>query len=93
MKLTIASLLALFLLTGCSVSKPGGFVRVDEDPSANTVQYRYDPHKLNKDALQLAVAEYCNKKGFDKVEALPPENSHIPGLKTNWYQCNYAVKQ
>lgn len=92
MKSIIASAMALLLLTGCSVSKPGGFERVDEDPSANTVQYRYDPQKLNKDAMQLDLADYCSRKGFDKVEALAPKDSHIPGLKTSWFQCNYAVK-
>lgn len=92
MKVVITSAVALLLLTGCSVSKPGGFERVDEDPSSNTVQYRYDPQKLNKDAMELDLASYCNSKGFDKVEALSPKDSHIPGLKTGWFQCNYAVK-
>lgn len=92
MKTIIAGAMALLLLSGCSVSKPGGFERVDEDPSSNTVQYRYDPQKLNKDALDLDLASYCNSKGFDKVEALPPKDSHIPGLKTNWFQCNYAIR-
>ena len=49
----LISALALFMLAGCSVSKPGGFERVDEDARSNTVQYRYDPQKLDKDALEL----------------------------------------
>jgi len=92
MKSMIVGAMALLLLTGCSVSKPGGFERVDEDPSANMVQYRYDPQKLNRDAMELDLADYCSKKGFDKVEALTPKASHIPGLKTSWFQCNYALK-
>ncbi|WP_313118779.1 membrane lipoprotein lipid attachment site-containing protein [Pantoea septica] len=92
MKSIIVGATALLLLTGCSVSKPGGFERVDEDPSANTVQYRYDPQKLNRDAMELDLADDCGKKGFDKVEALTPQESHIPGLKTSWFQCNYALK-
>ena len=92
MKSIIVGATALLLLCGCSVSKPGGFERVDEDPSANTVQYRYDPQKLNRDAMELDLADYCSKKGFDKVEALTPQESHIPGLKTRWFQCNYALK-
>nr|MBA2817043.1 hypothetical protein [Candidatus Pantoea persica] len=56
------------------------------------MQYRYDPQKLNKDVLELDLASYCNSKGFDKVEALPPKDSHILGLKTNWFQFNYAIR-
>ncbi|WP_277977138.1 membrane lipoprotein lipid attachment site-containing protein [Pantoea endophytica] len=92
MKKMLISALALFMLTGCSVSKPGGFERVDEDTSSNTVQYRYDPHTLNKDAMEIDLANYCSQRGFDKVESLPSQNSHLPGLKKAWYQCNYAVK-
>ncbi|MEZ3499356.1 hypothetical protein [Pantoea sp. KPR_PJ] len=92
MKSVMVGAVALLLLAGCSVNKPGGFERVDEDPSSNTVQYRYDPQKLNKDALELDLANYCSNKGFDKVEALSPKDSHIPGLKTSWFQCNYAIK-
>lgn len=92
MKVFIAGALALSLLTGCSLNKPGGYKRVDEDPKANTVQYRYNPQTVNKDALQVELSSYCSSKGFDKVEALSPQDSHIPGMKTNWYQCNYAIK-
>ncbi|MEG3112609.1 MULTISPECIES: hypothetical protein [Pantoea] len=84
--------LALILLSGCTANKPGAFERIDEDTRSNTVQYRFDPEKVNKDALDIDLAEYCNKKGFDKVESLPAQDSHIPGLKKAWYQCNYAVK-
>ncbi|ERK05708.1 MAG: hypothetical protein QM578_18740 [Pantoea sp.] len=92
MKNGLMGAIALLLLSGCSVSHPGGFERVDEDPSSNTVQYRYDPQTFNKDAMAVDLAEYCSKRGFDKVEALPAQDSHIPGLKKAWYQCNYAVK-
>jgi hypothetical protein len=92
MKKWLSGAAALLMLTGCSVSHPGGFERVDEDPSSNTVQYRYDPQKFNRDAMEMDLAEYCSKRGFDKVESLPAEDSHIPGLKKAWYQCNYAVK-
>ena len=88
----IVSAFALLLLAGCSASKPGGFERVDEDASSHTVQYRYDPQKLNKDAMLTDLAEYCSERGFDKVEALPAQDSHIPGLKKAWFQCNYAIK-
>lgn len=92
MKKMLISAMALFMLAGCGVSKPGGFERVDEDTSSNTVQYRYDPQKLNKDAMEIDLASYCNRRGFDKVESLPAQDSHLPGLKKAWYQCNYAVK-
>lgn len=92
MKKMLISAMALFMLAGCSVSKPGGFERVDEDTSSNTVQYPYDPHTLNKDAMEIDLANYCSQRGFDKVESLPSQNSHLPGLKKAWYQCNYAVK-
>lgn len=92
MKKIVISATALFLLVGCSVSKPGGFERVDEDTQSNTVQYRFDPQKLNKDAMALDLARYCNQRGFDKVESLPAQDSRLPGLKTAWYQCNYAIK-
>ncbi|MCZ4060561.1 hypothetical protein O3W44_17820 [Pantoea sp. LMR881] len=92
MKKQLAGALALLLLSGCTASKPGAFERIDEDPSSNTVQYRYDPETVNQDAMKLDLAEYCNKKGFDKVESLPAQESHIPGLKKAWFQCNYAVR-
>lgn len=92
MKKSVVSALALLLVAGCSANKPGGFERVDEDLTSHTVQYRYDPQKLNKDAMQADLAEYCIKRGFDKVEALPAQDSHIPGLKKSWFQCNYAIK-
>lgn len=92
MKKQFIGALALLLLSGCTASKPGAFERIDEDPSSNTVQYRFDPVKVNRDALDTDLANYCIKKGFDKVEALPVEDSHIPGLKKAWFQCNYAIK-
>lgn len=92
MKKIITGALALMLLSGCTASKPGAFERVDEDPSANTVQYRFDPVKVNRDAMNIDLANYCSSKGFDKVESLPAQESHIPGLKKAWFQCNYAVK-
>lgn len=91
MKKTIGAL-ALLLLAGCTASKPGAFERVDEDPVSNTVQYRFDPQQVNKDAMQTDLAEYCSERGFDRVESLPSQDSHIPGLKKAWYQCNYAIK-
>lgn len=92
MKKTLIGALALILLSGCTASKPGAFERVDEDTSSNTVQYRFDPSKVNRDAMEIDVAKYCLDKGFDKVENLPAQDSTIPGLKKTWYQCNYAVK-
>ncbi|HAI05550.1 MULTISPECIES: hypothetical protein [Pantoea] len=92
MKKQIIGALALILLSGCTASKPGAFERIDEDASSNTVQYRFDPLKVNRDAMEIDLANYCNKKGFDKVESLPAQDSHIPGLKKAWFQCNYAVK-
>lgn len=92
MQKIITGALALLLLTGCSTTSPDGFVRIDEDESSQTVQYRYDPQKFNKDALQADVSAYCSERGFDKVEALPAQDSHIPGLKKAWFQCNYALK-
>lgn len=91
MKKRVVSALALLLLAGCA-GKPGGFERVDEDSTSHTVQYRYDPQKVNRDAMQADLAKYCNQRGFDKVEALPAQDSHIPGLKKAWFQCNYAIK-
>lgn len=88
----IYGVLALFLLAGCTASKPGAFERIDEDPVSHTVQYRYHPQKVDKDALQLDVTNYCQAQGFDLVESLPAQESHIPGLKTTWYQCNFALK-
>ncbi|MCE0489287.1 hypothetical protein LU196_04370 [Pantoea sp. Mb-10] len=92
MKKIFISAIALLLLAGCSVNKPGGFERVDEDARANTVQYRYDPQHVNKDAMEMDLASYCNQRGFDKVESLPAQDSYLPGLKKTWYQCNYAIK-
>lgn len=91
MKKTI-SVVALLLLAGCTASKPGAFERVDEDPVSNTVQYRFDPQLVNKDAMQTDLAAYCSERGFDRVEPLPSQDSNIPGLKKAWYQCNYAIK-
>ncbi|MGQ3903034.1 hypothetical protein [Mixta calida] len=92
MKSKIYGALALFLLAGCTSNKPGAFERVDEDPVSHTVQYRYQPQKVDKTAMELDVSRYCEAKGFDLVDPLPPKDSNIPGLKTAWYQCNYALK-
>ncbi|WP_289367465.1 hypothetical protein [Pantoea stewartii] len=92
MKMAIMGAFVLIFLSGCTASKPGAFERVDEDPSSNTVQYRFDPLKVNRDAMEIDIANYCSNKGFDKVESLPVQDSTIPGLKKTWYQCNYAVK-
>ena len=92
MKRKFCGALALFLLAGCTASKPGAFERVDEDPISHTVQYRYHPQKVDKAALQQDVNNYCHAQGFDIVESLPTQESHVPGLKTTWYQCNFALK-
>lgn len=44
-------LLNIFLLSGCTSSKPGAFEKVDEDPAVNTVQYRFNPMLVNKVAM------------------------------------------
>ncbi len=92
MKIMSTGALALFLLAGCTSGNPGGFERIDEDPASNTVQYRFNPGTVDKTAMAIDVAHYCSQKGFDRVEPLPAQNSHIPGLKKAWYQCNYAIK-
>ncbi|KQN55181.1 hypothetical protein GKQ23_07720 [Erwinia sp. E602] len=92
MKKCITSALALLLLSGCTASKPGAFEKVDEDPAVNTVQYRFDPQKVNRTAMTQDVERYCSDRGFDKVEALNPQESNVPGLMKAWYQCNYQIK-
>ncbi|MBM7344055.1 PBP1b-binding outer membrane lipoprotein LpoB [Pantoea coffeiphila] len=92
MKTKITALLALLLLAGCTSSKPGAFEKVDEDPAVNTVQYRFNPTKVDKVALAEDIERYCTERGFDKVEALSPQESHVPGLMKAWYQCNYSIK-
>jgi len=92
MKIKITAVMALLLLAGCTSSKPGAFEKVDEDPAVNTVQYRFNPSKVDKTALAEDIAHYCTEKGFDKVEALPVQKSHVPGLMKTWYQCNYSIK-
>ncbi|PKH24485.1 hypothetical protein CIG19_08615 [Enterobacterales bacterium CwR94] len=92
MKNIIIGACALFMLAGCTSHKPGAFERVDEDQVSNTVQYRYNPLKVNKDAMLADVSDYCTTRGFDKVDLLPSQDSHIPGLEKIWYQCNYAIK-
>lgn len=88
----ITALMALFMLAGCTSSKPGAFEKVDEDPAVNTVQYRFNPTKVDRTALNQDVEHYCAERGFDKVEALSPQESHVPGLMKAWYQCNFSVK-
>lgn len=85
-------LLNIFLLSGCTSSKPGAFEKVDEDPAVNTVQYRFNPMLVNKVAMQQDVQRYCAERGFDKVDPIKPQESRIPGLMKAWYQCNYSIK-
>ncbi|OON39079.1 hypothetical protein BTJ39_15685 [Izhakiella australiensis] len=92
MKSQFACMLTFLLLAGCTSHKPGAFERVDEDRAVNTVQYRYNPLKVDKTAMQNDVMQYCTSRGFDKVEALKPKTSDIPGLMKAWYQCNYTIK-
>ncbi|WP_075181382.1 hypothetical protein [Pantoea sp. 1.19] len=92
MKKLAFSLVALSLLAGCTSGKPGAFERVDEDPRVNTVQYRFNPEKVDRDAMLSDISSYCNQRGFDKVDELPTQDSTIPGLEKKWYQCNYAIK-
>ncbi|PIJ51540.1 hypothetical protein BL250_03605 [Erwinia sp. OLTSP20] len=92
MKGQLACVLTILLLAGCTAHQPGAFERIDEDTAVNTVQYRYDPLKVDNAALQKELRAYCQARGFDKVEALRPQSSNIPGLVKTWYQCNYAIK-
>ncbi|WP_147199073.1 hypothetical protein AAGQ96_15225 [Pantoea sp. MBD-2R] len=94
MKKSIAGALtlAVLLLTGCTSGKPGAFEKVDEDPAVNTVQYRFNPETVNKAAMLEDVEHYCSERGFDKVEAIKPQESRLPGLMKAWYQCNYSIK-
>jgi len=92
MKIKIISALALLLLAGCTSSKPGAFEKVDEDPLSNTVQYRFNPQTVNREAMLSELENYCSRKGFDIVESLPEQQSNVPGLKKIWYQCNYSIK-
>ncbi|RWR01259.1 hypothetical protein ED28_14075 [[Pantoea] beijingensis] len=92
MKIQMAGAVALLLLVGCTSSKPGAFEKIDEDPISNTVQYRFNPQKVNRDAMLSDLAEYCSQKGFDIAEPLPIQDSNLPGLKKVWYQCNYSLK-
>ncbi len=84
--------LAALLLSGCTSHKPGAFERVDEDHAVNTVQYRFNPETVNKTAMLEDVERYCSERGFDKVEAIKPQGSRLPGLVKAWYQCNYSIK-
>lgn len=92
MKKKAIGALALLLLAGCTSSKPGAYERVDEDPAVNSVQYRFSPGDVDKTAMQKDVERYCAERGFDKVEALNPQESRVPGLLKAWYQCNYLIK-
>lgn len=85
-------MLATLLLTACTSDKPGAFEKVDEDPAVNSVQYRFNPEKVNKSAMLDDVERYCYERGFDKVEAMKPQQSRLPGLMKAWYQCNYSIK-
>lgn len=86
------SLTMFVLLTGCAAQQPGGFSKVDTDKSSHSVQLRYKPADLDQSALNSYITQRCQQQGFDKVEALPEEDSALPGQKTRWYQCNYQVK-
>ncbi|MTD28783.1 hypothetical protein [Erwinia sorbitola] len=92
MKMKIIGAFALLLLAGCTSGKPGAFEKVDEDPAVNTVQYRFNPGLVDKSAMEKDVERYCYDRGFDKVEALQPQESHVPGLVKTWYQCNFSIK-
>ncbi|MBD8164005.1 hypothetical protein [Erwinia persicina] len=92
MKKKLSAVLAILLLAGCTSGKPGAFEKVDEDPAVNTVQYRFNPVNVDKTAMEKDVERYCTERGFDKVEALSPQESHVPGLMKAWYQCNYSIK-
>ncbi|AXU94174.1 MAG TPA: hypothetical protein DD850_11320 [Erwinia persicina] len=92
MKKKLSGVFALLLLAGCTSGKPGAFEKVDEDPAVNTVQYRFNPVNVDKTAMEKDVERYCTERGFDKVEALSPQESHVPGLMKAWYQCNYSIK-
>lgn len=92
MKIKLVSALALLLLAGCTASKPGAYEKVDEDPISHTVQYRFDPDTVDRDAMLNELSTYCEDKGFDIAEPLPEQESHVPGLKKIWYQCNYSIK-
>jgi len=92
MKKILSGVFALLLLAGCTSGKPGAFEKVDEDPAVNTVQYRFNPVNVDKTAMEKDVERYCTERGFDKVEALSPQESHVPGLMKAWYQCNYSIK-
>lgn len=92
MKKKIIGAFALLLLAGCTTSKPGAYEKVDEDPAVNTVQYRFNPINVDKTAMEKDVERYCSDRGFDKVEALSPQESHVPGLMKTWYQCNFSIK-
>ncbi|MEN5017552.1 hypothetical protein ABEH87_14495 [Erwinia sp. Eh17-17] len=92
MKTKIIGAFALLLLAGCTSTKPGAFEKVDEDPAVNTVQYRFDPTSVDKAAMEKDIERYCQQRGFDKVEPLKPQKSHVPGLQKAWYQCNYSIK-
>jgi len=92
MKKKLSGVFALLLLAGCTSGKPGAFEKVDEDPAVNTVQYRFNPVNVDKTAMEKDVERYCTERGFDKVEALSPQESHVPGLMKAWYQCNYSIE-
>ncbi len=92
MKKKLSGVFALLLLAGCTSGKPGAFEKVDEDPAVNTVQYRFNPVNVDKTAMEKDVERYCTERGFDKVEALSPQESHVPGLMKAWYQCNFSIK-
>ena len=92
MKKKLSGVFALLVLAGCTSGKPGSFEKVDEDPAVNTVQYRFNPVNVDKTAMEKDVERYCTERGFDKVEALSPQESHVPGLMKAWYQCNYSIK-
>lgn len=79
-------------LAGCATAQHGGFSKVDTDKVSHSIQVRYKPQELNQGALNNYIHQRCERLGFDKVDALPEEKSTLPGFKTRWFQCNYAIK-
>lgn len=80
------------LVSGCAVGQKGGFTAIDQDNVAHTYQFRYQPHKLDRAALNSFMTQRCAQQGFDKVDPLPEESASLPGYKTQWFQCNYKLK-
>jgi len=80
------------LVSGCTTQQKGGFTAIDHDNVAHTYQFRYQPQKLDRTALNRFVTQRCQQQGFDQVDPLPEESATLPGYKTQWFQCNYKIK-